>query len=104
MSSFGIPLVKNVTAAEIHNDEFNHGRGLIRGNDYASSAELNSSWGNTSWAGNPVIMSETPLQDVSPPIFGGDTVDVLEELGLTAEEIDRLRETGAIPKVLPIKI
>jgi crotonobetainyl-CoA:carnitine CoA-transferase CaiB-like acyl-CoA transferase len=49
-------------------------------------------------------MSETPLQDVSPPIFGGETVAVLEELGLTAEEIDRLRETGAIPKVLPIKI
>ncbi|HBR64685.1 MAG TPA: hypothetical protein DEA18_02665 [Dehalococcoidia bacterium] len=104
MGSIGIPLVKNVTAAEIHSDEFNHGRGLIRGNDYASSVELNSSWGNTSWAGNPVIMSETPLQDVSPPIFGGETVAVLEELGLTAEEIDRLRETGAIPKVLPIKI
>jgi crotonobetainyl-CoA:carnitine CoA-transferase CaiB-like acyl-CoA transferase len=104
MSSIGIPLVKNVTAAEIHGDEFNHERGLIRDKDYASSGELNSSWGSTSWAGNPVVMSETPLQDVFPPIFGGDTVDVLEELGLTTEEIDHLRETGAIPMVLPIKI
>ena len=66
--------------------------------------KLNSTLGNTSWAGNPVIMSGTPLQDVTPPIFGGDTVPVLEELGLTTEEIDRLRETGAIPKILPIKI
>jgi len=79
-------------------------RGLIKDNDYANSMELNSSWGNTSWAGNPVIMSETPLEDVTPPIFGGDTVPILEELGLKAEEIDHLRETGAIPKILPIKI
>ena len=104
MSSIGIPLVKNTTAAEIHSDEFNHERGLIKDNDYANSMKLNSTWGNTSWAGNPVIMSGTPLQDVTPPIFGGDTVPVLEELGLTTEAIDRLRETGAIPKILPIKI
>jgi crotonobetainyl-CoA:carnitine CoA-transferase CaiB-like acyl-CoA transferase len=104
MSSIGIPLVKNTTAAEIHSDEFNHERGLIKDNDYTNSMDLNSSWGNTSWAGNPVLMSETPLQDINPPIFGGDTVPILEELGLTTEEIDRLRETGAIPEVLPIKI
>ena len=96
--------MKNTTAAEIHSDEFNHERGLIKDNDYTNSMDLNSSWGNTSWAGNPVLMSETPLQDINPPIFGGDTVPILEELGLTTEEIDRLRETGAIPEVLPIKI
>ena len=104
MSSIGIPLVKNTTAAEIHSDEFNHERGLIKDNDYTNSMDLNSSWGNTSWAGNPVLMSETPLQDINPPIFGADTVPILEELGLTTEEIDRLRETGAIPEDLPIKI
>ncbi len=104
MRSAGIPLVKNMTAAEIHEDEYNHIRGLIQGEDYSDSQNPKSSWGNTTWAGNPVIMSKTPLQDVSPSTFGADTVAVLEELGLKIEEIDQLRKIGVIPKHLPINI
>ena len=85
-------------------DEYNHIRGLIQGEDYSDSQNPKSSWGNTTWAGNPVIMSKTPLQDVSPSTFGADTVAVLEELGLKVEEIDQLRKIGGIPKHLPINI
>ena len=104
MKSAGIPLVKNTTAAEIHEDEFNHARGLIKGKDYSNSREINSSWGKTTWSGNPVNMSKTPLQDVFPPLFGADTITVLKELGITTEKINQLRNAGVIPKQLPIKI
>ena len=104
MKSARIPLVKNTTVAEIHEDEFNHARGLIRGKDYSSSPEINSSWGKTTWSGNPVNMSKTPLEDVFPPIFGADTIAVLKELGISTEKIDQLRKAGVIPKQLPIKI
>jgi len=104
MKSALIPLVKNVTAAEIHKDEFNHARGLIRGKDYSKSQEINSSWGKATWSGNPVNMSKTPLKDVLPPVFGADTIAILKELGITTEKIDRLRNNGVIPKQLPINI
>lgn len=104
MRSVGIPLVKNMTADEIHEDKYNHTRGLIKGEDYSNSQDLKSSWGNTTWAGNPVFMSKTPLQDVSPSTFGDNTIAVLEELGLKADEIDQLRKTGVIPNHLPINI
>ena len=104
MKSAQIPLVKNTTAAEIHEDDFNHARGLIRGKDYSNSQEINSSWGKTTWSGNPVNMSKTPLQDVFPPVFGAETLNVLKELGITTEKIDQLRKAGVIPKQLPINI
>jgi len=104
MKSAQIPLVKNTTAAEIHEDDFNHARGLIRGKDYSNSREINSSWGKTTWSGNPVNMSKTPLQDVFPPVFGAETLNVLKELGITTEKIDQLRKAGVIPKQLPINI
>ena len=104
MKSAEIPLVKNVTVAEIHQDKDNHTRGLIRGKDYSTSQEIDSSWGKTTWSGNPVNMSKTPLQDVSPPIFGADTIAVLKELGMSTEKLDQLRKAGVIPKQLPIKI
>ena len=37
-----------------------------------------------------------PSVDTPPPVLGRDTVDILEELGITAEEIERLRQEGAI--------
>ena len=49
-------------------------------------------------------MSKTPLQDVFPPVFGAETLNVLKELGITTEKIDQLRKAGVIPKQLPINI
>jgi crotonobetainyl-CoA:carnitine CoA-transferase CaiB-like acyl-CoA transferase len=47
---------------------------------------------------NPVVFSETPVDyDKAPPRLGDGTEKVLREtLGLTPEEIARLRESGAI--------
>ena len=96
--------MKNVTAAEIHRDKYNYRRGLIREKDYSHSQEINSSWGKTTWPGNPVNMSKTPLQDIFPPMFGADTIEVLKELGIPSEKIEQLRKANVIPKQLPINI
>ncbi|MGD0074918.1 MAG: CaiB/BaiF CoA-transferase family protein [Candidatus Binataceae bacterium] len=47
---------------------------------------------------NPIKYSATPLEyHVAPPALGAHTSEVLrEELGLSIEEIDRLREAGVI--------
>ena len=47
---------------------------------------------------NPIVFSETPIQyDKAPPRLGDGTEKVLAEtLGLSAEEIARLRKAGAI--------
>lgn len=47
---------------------------------------------------NPIKYSATPLEyDTPPPALGADTSEVLrEELGLSIEEIDRLRKAGVI--------
>ena len=47
---------------------------------------------------NPIVFSETPIQyDKAPPRLGDGTDKVLSEtLGLSPEEIARLRKTGAI--------
>ncbi|HZD43704.1 MAG TPA: CoA transferase, partial [Methanomicrobiales archaeon] len=41
--------------------------------------------------------ADVGFQDSSPPLLGEDTVDVFKEIGYEDEEIDQLKESGAIP-------
>lgn len=48
-------------------------------------------------AGLPIKFSETPGRIVSPPpLLGGQTEAVLAEIGLTREQIEKLREKGIV--------
>lgn len=47
--------------------------------------------------GNPIKLSgSTPITDIPSPLLGANTKEVLEEIGYTEEDIDKLREEGVI--------
>ena len=50
-------------------------------------------------------MSETPVRTGASPVFGGDTADILTELGYSANEIEAMRADGVIPQTdgLPLR-
>ena len=50
-------------------------------------------------------MTATPVRTGTSPIFGGDTVDVLTELGYSSGEIEAMRADGVIPQTdgLPLR-
>ena len=50
-------------------------------------------------------MDATPVRTGTSPVFGGDTVDVLTELGYSDDEIEAMRAGGVIPQAdgLPLR-
>lgn len=50
-------------------------------------------------------MGSTPVRTGTSPVFGGDTVDVLTELGYSDDEIEAMRADGVIPQTdgLPLR-
>ena len=50
-------------------------------------------------------MSATPVRTGTSPVFGGDTVEVLTELGYSDDEIETMRADGVIPQAdgLPLR-
>jgi crotonobetainyl-CoA:carnitine CoA-transferase CaiB-like acyl-CoA transferase len=108
----GIPAVRNNSASDLHQDSYNQERGMVESANYQEVSEKpleftglienQSSWGVTTWAGNPVSMSVSELVDVTPPAFGAHTHEVLKEAGLSDNEISELVSSGAIPSDLPI--
>ncbi len=79
-------------------------------NDYRAIAEyeqayangylrrvVHPEWGPMSIVGNPIAMSETPAEPgITAPELGQHTEEVLLEAGYSWEDLDRLRERGAI--------
>ena len=110
LGAAAVPAVRNTYAPEIHADSFNQKRGMIIKRDYSNlrgtEGDLGGSadWGETTWPGNPVVMSTSSLVEVEPPSFGADTEQILRAGGLTETDITNLRLSGAIPETLPIKI
>ncbi len=52
--------------------------------------------GPTELVGQPILMSRTPSHIASPPPLAGQhSVDILTEIGLTAEEIAEMKSSGA---------
>ncbi|MEM7442394.1 MAG: CoA transferase [Pseudomonadota bacterium] len=52
-------------------------------------------WRETRALGNPILSTEAARHD-PPPTLGQDTDTLLKEAGIAADEIDRLRNSGAI--------
>jgi crotonobetainyl-CoA:carnitine CoA-transferase CaiB-like acyl-CoA transferase len=67
-----------------------HARNMIESVEHAAAGTLKV-------LGVPIKLSETPGSvRTAPPTLGQHTVDVLSELGCSADAIDELRRTGAI--------
>ena len=77
------------TAAEIHEDVQTHTNGFVRKVRYPDGAEVSLVV--------PGVMFDEEAGDVLPaPAWGEHTDEVLGELGMTAGEIGRHRESGAV--------
>ena len=61
-------------------------------------SEQHAAFGAIEHAGAAQRLSRTPARTGTSPVFGGDTVSVLIELGYSQEEIDSMCADGAIPK------
>ena len=53
--------------------------------------------GKINLLGNPVKLSDTPLEiNLSPPLLGQHTDEILIEFGYSPEEIERFKRDGII--------
>jgi len=110
LTSAGVPVVINRYAADLHREEENRTRGIVidrnYGNNRTEEEPIKGSrkWGDVTWSGNPVVMSECDLVEVEPPSFGGDTSAVLKSFGISDSKLANLRSSGAIPNTLPIDL
>lgn len=68
----------------------------VRHNEMVLTTELQTV-GEAKFVGMPVKLSDTPGQlRIGPPRLGEHNIDVLSETGRGSEDIERLRESGAI--------
>ena len=110
----GVPAVRNTSTEELHADPSNRKRHLVCTRNYhpvSNTESINQegfqgdpTWGHATWPGNSVNMSDSTLVDVQPPLFGADTDDILMEMGLSQDDLIKLRSAGAIPADLPIPL
>ena len=110
LTSAGVPVVINKYASDLHKEKGNRTRGIIVERTYGNipnegeNIEGSPEWGDVTWSGNPVVMSECDLVEVEPPSFGGDTTAILKKFGISDSEIDNMRASGSIPNNLPIDL
>ena len=94
-----IPAIKNTLAQEIHSSEYNISRKMIVSKDYSNNdLSLYKEWGQTTWAGNPVHMSNYDLPEINPVMFSEHTTETLKKIGLSLSDIDKMKKKGTIPK------
>ena len=86
----GIPSAANRTLDDIRSDIHARDAGLI-------VSQHHSAFGAIEHGGIAPRMSVTPVKTGTSPIFGGDTADILTELGYSEPEIDSMRSEGVIP-------
>ncbi len=92
LAGLGVPAGAVNDLAQVFADPQVVARGMKVSMAYPDSLE-----GKVDLIGNPIKMSETPVTyRRPPPTMGQHTDEVLEELGLSAEDLARLREKGAI--------
>ena len=87
LSAAGIPATANRTMEDVKADA----RGLIVSEDHPF-------FGSVEHGIAAPQMAETPVRTGTSPVFGGDTVDVLTELGYSSDEIEAMRADGVIPQ------
>lgn len=86
----GISVVKNVTIADFRHDPYVRQAGLIVTREHPGR-------GNVDHLGPTARLSGTPLRLGTPtPVSGGNTREILQELGYTTEEIDHYIAQGVV--------
>ena len=95
----GIPAIKNTLVQEIHSLPYNKSRKMIISKDFSNNKNaLYKEWGKTTWPGNPVKMTNYSLTEINPVMFSENTNEILKESGLTNKDLEKMKESGAIPK------
>ena len=98
LSGAGLAATANRTLADVRADGRDGERDLIVTEDHPF-------FGSVEHGIAAPQMSATPVRTGTSPIFGGDTVDVLTELGYSSGEIEAMRADGVIPQTdgLPLR-
>ena len=75
LTAAGVPATPRRTLADARADDYARERGLV-------VEERHPAFGAIEHGGTPQRLSETPARAGTSPVFGGDTDEVLSELGL----------------------
>ena len=87
----GLSAAASRSLDEIRADALSDGRGLI-------VSEEHPDFGHIEHGATAQRLSATPARTGASPAFGGDTADILAELGYTEAEIESMRADGVIPQ------
>ena len=90
LSAAAIPATPQRSLADARSDNYAKERGLV-------IEELHPAFGFIEHGGTPQRLSETPARTGTSPVFGGDTDEVLAELGYSESQIAAMRADGVIP-------
>ncbi len=93
----GVAAVANRAFSEVTEDAYARDQRLVTSTEHPA-------FGSVTHGGVAPRLSVTPVEGGTSPEFGGDTIVVLQELGYTDREIERLRTQGAIPKAISIPL
>ena len=98
LGAAGIAATANRALDDVRSEARAEGRGLI-------VSERHPYFGSVEHGSAVPRMSSTPVRTGTSPIFGGDTVEALTELGYSGEEIEAMRADGVIPQTdgLPLR-
>jgi crotonobetainyl-CoA:carnitine CoA-transferase CaiB-like acyl-CoA transferase len=89
LSSHGVGVVQNITIADFRDDPYVRQAGLIVTRAHPERGEVDH-------LGTTALLSDTPMRLGTPtPVPGGNTREILQELGYAAAEIDHYIRTGA---------
>jgi formyl-CoA transferase len=90
LQSFGVPAGATFDSGDIFTSEHMKCRGMVQVVDHPVRGPIEI-------LGNPILVDREPLVLTHAPLLGADTEDVLrDELGMSAEEVARLREACVI--------
>ena len=90
LTASGVPATPHRTLSDARSDAYARERGLV-------VEEQHPAFGAIEHGGTPQRLSETPARTGTSPVFGGDTDEVLSELGYSESQIAAMRADGAIP-------
>ena len=98
LSEAGIAATANLTLADVRAETGKEERDLI-------VTERHPFFGSVEHGIAAPQMGATPVRTGTSPVFGGDTVEVLTELGYSDDEIEAMRADGVIPQAdgLPLR-
>jgi crotonobetainyl-CoA:carnitine CoA-transferase CaiB-like acyl-CoA transferase len=90
LNPHGIGVVQNITIADFRHDPYVRQAGLIVTRAHPERGEVDH-------LGTTALLSDTPMRLGTPtPVPGGNTREILQELGYTAVDIARHIASGAI--------